>query len=216
MTSPRTGLRRLAAACVALACLLSARPTLADEANEANADRELAKRHFEEGTKAFNLGEFTRAIEEYRLAYNAKAEPLILYNIAQAYRLSGDLAQALFFYRSYLHNLPDAANHDEVEMRIASIEEQLRTAKAVTTQPPNTPVPEATPAPPPANTPPAAPVLVAETKPAAPRPLVRRWWLWTAVGVAVIGVAVGVGVGVGLSRGPETPSSALGAARVFY
>jgi tetratricopeptide (TPR) repeat protein len=202
---------------VALACMLSARQTLGDE------DGELAKRHFGEATKAFHLGEFTRAIEEYRAAYNAKPEPPILYNIAQAYRLSGDLAQALFFYRSYLHNLPEAANRGEVEGRIATIDEELRTAKAVTTQPPNTPAPEATPTPPPAtSTPPpatnrssAAPVLVAETKPEA-RPLVRRWWLWTAVGVAVAAIAVGVGVGVGLPRSPETPSSALGAARVFY
>jgi tetratricopeptide (TPR) repeat protein len=217
MTSAGTGLRRIAITVATLACLLTARQARGDE------NSELAKRHFEEGTKAFSLGEFPRAIEEYRLAYSAKPEPPILYNIAQAYRLSGDLAQALFFYRSYLHNLPDASNRSEVEGRIATIDEQIRTAKVVTTQPPNTPAPEATPSPPPAtsppppmtNAPPTAPVVIAETKPAA-RPLVRRWWLWTAVGVVVAGVAVGVGVGVGHSHGPETPSSALGAARVFY
>lgn len=187
----------------------------------AEEDSALAKRHFAEATKAFNLGEFSRAIEEYRLAYNSKPEPSLLYNIAQAYRLSGNLRQALFFYRSYLHNLPDADNRSEVVERIAAIDDQLKTEKAVADQPPNTPVPVS---PAPASTalveraalPPAQ---VVDVKPLAPRPhpIAQRWWLWTAVGVAVVGVALGVGLGVGLSdRGTAAPSSGLGTAMVFY
>jgi hypothetical protein len=65
-----------------------------------DAAAEAARRHFEEGTKAFNLGEFERAAKEYRAAYNAKADPVFLYNIAQAYRLANDFSDALFFYKS--------------------------------------------------------------------------------------------------------------------
>jgi hypothetical protein len=84
-----------------------------------------AKRHYEEGTKAFNLGEFSRAIAEFKAAYNAKPDPLLLYNIAQSYRLAGDPAQALFFYRSFLRNMPDAPNRKEIEGRIRTLEKQV-------------------------------------------------------------------------------------------
>jgi tetratricopeptide (TPR) repeat protein len=197
-----------------VALLLAAGPVRAEE------NGALAKRHFEEATKAFRLGEFSRAVEEYRAAYNAKPEPPILYNIAQAYRLAGNLEQALFFYRSYLHTLPTAENRAEVTERIAAIDQQLKAEKAVTTKPPNTLAPvapiETVPIPPPEANEKAAssrPVVVEE---APRRPLVKSWWLWTTVGVAAAGIALGVGLGVGLSGPAEAPASGLGAAKVFY
>ncbi|MEO8214153.1 MAG: hypothetical protein ABI560_13215, partial [Myxococcales bacterium] len=81
--------------------------------DEPNASE--AKRHYEEGTKAFNLGEFARAIAEFKATYNVKPDPLLLYNIAQSYRLAGDAGQALFFYKSFLRNMPGASNRKDVE-----------------------------------------------------------------------------------------------------
>jgi tetratricopeptide (TPR) repeat protein len=85
-----------------------------------------AKKHYEEGTKAFNLGEFPRAIAEFKTTYNAKPDPLLLYNIAQSYRLAGDASQAVFFYKSFLRNMPAATNRKEVEMQIRKLEKQLQ------------------------------------------------------------------------------------------
>lgn len=45
-----------------------------------------------------------------------------------------------------------------------------------------------------------------------PVPLVRRWWLWTLVGVAAVGLAVGLGVG--LSQGDQAPPGTLPPGRV--
>jgi hypothetical protein len=103
-----------------------------------------ARRHYEEGTKAFNLGEYPRAVTEFKAAYNAKPDPLLLYNIGQSFRLGGDAAQALFFYRSFLRNMPTAPNRKEVEGRIRALEKQVEEQKreapggtaAVTTAPP--------------------------------------------------------------------------------
>lgn len=88
-----------------------------------------AKKHYEEGTKAFNLGEYPRAITEFKATYNAKPDPLLLYNIAQSYRLQGDAAQALFFYKSFLRNMPNAANRKEVEGRIKALDKQIADQK---------------------------------------------------------------------------------------
>jgi len=84
-----------------------------------------ARAHYEEGTKAFNLGEYPRAVTEFKAAYNAKPDPLLLYNIAQSFRLGGDAAQALFFYRSFLRNMPATPNRKEVEGRIRTLEKQV-------------------------------------------------------------------------------------------
>jgi hypothetical protein len=92
-----------------------------------------AKQHYEEGTKAYSLGEFPRAITEFKAAYNAKAEPTLLFNIAQSYRLAGDPNQALFFYRSYLRNKPDAINRRDVERRIKELEKQIADGKGAAT-----------------------------------------------------------------------------------
>jgi tetratricopeptide (TPR) repeat protein len=88
-----------------------------------------AKKHYEEGTKAFNLGEYPRAIAEFKATYNAKPDPLLLYNIAQSYRLAGDANQALFFYKSFLRNMPAATNRKEVEGRIKGLEKQVAEQK---------------------------------------------------------------------------------------
>jgi tetratricopeptide (TPR) repeat protein len=173
-----------------------------------------ARSHFDEGTKAFNLGEFTRAVEEYKAAYKLKPDPVFLYNIAQSYRLANDLANALFFYRSYLHSTPDAPNRHEVETRIETLDKQLAQQKLLVTTPPNTTVPPG--GTPPANPPPSSNGTehLGETHATAqPTPLHKKWWLWTAVGGAAAAVALGVGLGVGLQ--PKTPDSHFGATTVF-
>ena len=132
-----------------------------------------ARRHYEEGTKAFNLGEFPRAIAEFKAAYNAKDDPSLLYNIAQSFRLEGDATQAIFFYRSFLRNMPATPNRREVEGRIRTLEKQLEDQKKEEQQRkesaaplPLTPMPAVTPPPVPA--PVAEPPPATATVPAAP------------------------------------------------
>ncbi len=202
-----------------------------------------AKRHFEEGSKAFALGEFPRAIQEYRAAFNAKPDPVFLYNIAQAYRLSNDLRQALFFYKSFLSNMPDAPNRRAVEQRIRDTEAQLAKQREITEAPPNVPVTPAVvasahPAPavttppaisePPAVTPPPAPppaepapavaaTSAVEITRAPPRrtPVYKKWWLWTAVGAGAVAIGLGVGLGLGLRAHTTVPQAHFGVDKVF-
>jgi hypothetical protein len=202
-----------------------------------------AKRHFEDGTNAFNLGDFPTAITEYKAAYKLKPEPVLLYNLGQACRLGNDLQQAIFFYRSYLRNSPNAANRREVEERIRKLEVQIAEQKSppnhqlspsgapsgTGNEPPTTatmaptapraPEPEAAPAPAPAATTPSGTTATELTgAPPAPRdrgraPLYKKWWLWTAVGVVVL-AGVGVGVGVALSES-ALPQTHFGTSKVF-
>src|SRR5262245_24916190 len=83
------------------------------------------REHYLKGTKAFDLGFYDDAIAEYLLAYQAKDSPALLFNLGQANRLSGHLAEALRFYRVYLTKMPRAANRAEVELKIAELQGAL-------------------------------------------------------------------------------------------
>jgi tetratricopeptide (TPR) repeat protein len=191
----------------ALICLLlGAAPARAE-------DPAAARLHFEAGTVAFNLGDYLHAADEYKAAFKAKHDPVILYNIAQAYRLSGDLHKALFFYQSFLRNQPDTPNRAEVEGRIDTLQSQIAAQKAIETAAPQGTVPlgsvpPATPKPQPI----AAPISTGT--PERPTPIYKKWWLWTAVGIVVVGAAVGTGVGVALSNS-GAPGSHFGTMPVF-
>jgi tetratricopeptide (TPR) repeat protein len=185
---------------VAAMFLLLASPRLfADEA-------EVAREHFSRGTTLYNLGRFGDAAREYERAYEAKQEPALLFNIAQAYRFDGQKKKALFAYRAYLRSLPDAHDRTEVEARIAALERDVeREAPARATAPPRL---EAAPTRPTAPSPEAlvpSPQTLERAVAASPRkkPAYQRWWPWTLAGVVVAGAAVGIAVGVTASRSSE-------------
>ena len=83
-----------------------------------------AKAAFERGEIHYQVGEFDRAIAEYREAYRLSKAANLLFNIAQAFRLKGDAEQAIYFYRSFLRNKPDAENRIDVEARIQEMEQK--------------------------------------------------------------------------------------------
>jgi tetratricopeptide (TPR) repeat protein len=85
-----------------------------------------ARRHYEDATAAYNIGEYGRAALEYTEAYKLVHDAALLYDIAQAYRLAGDPAQSLWFYRSFLRaGAPDRTTREQVEAQIAKLQQQL-------------------------------------------------------------------------------------------
>jgi tetratricopeptide (TPR) repeat protein len=201
---------------IALVCwslpALSVEKKHVDKAKEAEA-----KKLYDEATALYNLGQFPDAAERYKQAYTAMPLPPMLYNIAQSYRLANDFKNALFFYRSFLRAMPNTPSRKQVEERIVSLEAQLERNRALQSDPPTAPNPDATT--PPTETPPPtaeAPAAASQAIVAAPAdqpaatPVYKKWWLWTLVGVAVVGVGVGVGVGLGTAKsGPSTQLGTL-------
>jgi len=218
------------AASVAVLLLCAAAPRALADVAEAEA-----RKHFIAGTREYQLGEFKQAAEEYKAAFRAKSDPVLLYNIAQALRLGGDLTQALFFYQSYLRSVPSAANKAEIDERIRKLQEQIKANQAPpnstlspegkATSPPVAPAPvevvipapavhtEAPPPPPDSSAAAPAAATVATSPPPKKTPVYKKWWLWTTVGVVVVGAGLGIGLGLGLRGG--APSSHLGTAPIF-
>ncbi len=156
------------------------------------------ERHAALGQRLLERGRAQEAIAEFRRAYELRADPRFLYDIADSYRQLGLRDQARFFYERYLAAAPDAPDREEVDAQVAALELAAR--------PPERPTP--------------APslsrdvvILPAPEAPESGRPLWRRWWAWTAFGALV---AAGVAAAL-LTRQNDTPvpATALGDKR-FY
>lgn len=139
-----------------------------------------ARAHYERGKRAYDLGHFAEAAREYELAYQAKDDSALLFNLGQAHRLAGDYAQALLAYKAFLRNVPDAPNRTEVDARIRETEILLEHQQRLAPSAPAT----------------APATNAVATKLSSPAPIYKRWWFWSVVGVVVAGGAVGLGVGL--------------------
>ena len=111
-----------------LGVALGAAVVFAAAAHGEDADK--AREHYSVGLRAYDAGKYDEAIAEFEAAYRYKDAPGLLYNIAQAYRLSNRPEEALRFYRTYLERKPDAANRVEAEAKIERLASILEERKA--------------------------------------------------------------------------------------
>jgi tetratricopeptide (TPR) repeat protein len=91
---------------------------------------------YEAGKKAYNLGDFDKAIELWKEGYDIKDNSVFLFNLGQAYRQKQDYQKALFFYKAYLRENPNASNKAEVEAKLTDLQNLIKTQQDVTTSPP--------------------------------------------------------------------------------
>ncbi|MGN6108053.1 MAG: tetratricopeptide repeat protein [Kofleriaceae bacterium] len=143
---------------------------------------------YAEGRRFYDLGEWDEAIERFKEAYQLRADPASLFNIAQAYRLKGDCVEAQRFYKTYRRNFPAQSNIPRVERFISELEPCVQQRRAAAAAEPAAPAP--TPAP--------APVVRAIAPP--PPPPARGRGLrvaGTIIGISGLAIAAG-GLGFGL------------------
>jgi len=159
----------------------------------ATADKTKARALFDRATKQYNLGEYAAAGEGFKAAYDEFPDPTLLYNLAQCERQLAHKSRAVTLYRSYLREVPEAANANEVRRLIASLEEDMLRDEQARKQ---AEAAKAKSAPPPL----ASTVGTTPVEP-APMPRPRLWWRnpagWALVGAGVvIGAAGGALLGV--------------------
>jgi len=175
-----------------------------------------ARQHFEAGRTAYNAGDFTTSIREFKAAEALRPSPILSYNIGLSNDKLGRRRVAVRYYRRYLETAPQAPNRAEVEGRISVLEQSIRAQPdgnqpvepAATPQddPPPPPPPDVNAPPPPTASAPApdpyapqAPILTAR----APK---RRWWIGLVIGlsVAVAVTAIVVPVAIIYTRESHT------------
>jgi hypothetical protein len=102
---------------------------------------------YERGKRHFDLGEYGAAITHWKEAYLLSSAPLLLFNIGQAHRLSGDCAQANRFYENYQRVQPKPPNKSELEAAKAKCAGTPAATGEIDVKPVVTPMPVVTPKP---------------------------------------------------------------------
>jgi hypothetical protein len=163
-----------------LVIVLASASAQAAPANLTDEQRAQAREHYSNGTKKFNVAKFDEAAAEFVAAYEIAGEASLLYNIAQSYRMAEQHEKALFFFKSFLRQLPAGSPiRAEVEKRIGELTIAVQEAKrAASSLPAGTikpeqlsqpePKPETKPATKPEAKPEAKPEVKPETKPETP------------------------------------------------
>ena len=167
-----------------------------------------------EAKKAFDLGDFSHAIEHYETAYKLKPAPGLLFNLGQSHRRVGNLEKAKFYFRRYLESNPPEAQAKATEEVLAQVEAQMASLRAtqdeqerkdaerraleeqrqhaseaqqrqIELEKTRLAVVNAQ-----ERQLSLEAALKQEAPPPPPPPVYQRWWFWTGIGVVVVGAAV--------------------------
>jgi tetratricopeptide (TPR) repeat protein len=82
---------------------------------------ERAKTHFNHAKAYQASGEFARAADEYKAAYELDPHPEMLFNVGQAFMLAGAKREALDYFKRYLDDQPDGSGADEARRHVARL-----------------------------------------------------------------------------------------------
>jgi tetratricopeptide (TPR) repeat protein len=166
-----------------------------------------ARKHYDLGTKYYDLQRYADAAKEYEAAFVIKDDPALLFNIGQAYRLARNPRKAIGAYRSYLRRVPNDSRRGEVQRRIADLQKQIDSEEQNAASPPTGTIPPSdegrttTPPPKPTTPPPvaevaptttAAPTAQAVTTPPGVRTKKLGAYIVGGVGVASLGAGLGL------------------------
>jgi len=193
---------------VAIVLALCAAPAMADPSPQ---EIEQARTLFDDGTAAYKLGNFERALTAYEAAYKLYPAPQFLFNIAQCHFQLQNWERAEFFFEGYLREVPDAPNRPLVDELIAEaranavakkeadkhkldlererFELERRTKEREADE--------------------RARLAVQSRPVEAPTPVYKKWWFWTVVGGAVAGATI-TAIAVSSDTTTVLPSGSLG------
>jgi tetratricopeptide (TPR) repeat protein len=185
------------------------------------ADDQEARDLFKLGKQAFDEGRYERALKYFKDAYDLSHRAALLSNIGTVLdRLRRD-AEALEAYKSYLAQVPDAANRGLIEERVRVIEgamqkEEQQAPVAPAAGPASVPTPAETAQAEMARTP--APSAVDDAgrgsdSSKGSKSITSSWWFWAGIGTVaaaavVVGVAANSGGGGTTLQGPALPEPA--------
>jgi len=118
-------LRAWCALALVLALWIVAFPARAQPDNRPGGRAEAAAR-FEEGTRAFEAGDFRRAAEAFDAAERLAPNPDVLWNAARAWHRAGEAARAATLYARYLRTAaPDATDRGTATTQLATLAPKL-------------------------------------------------------------------------------------------
>jgi tetratricopeptide (TPR) repeat protein len=89
-------------------------------------DYDAAGKHFASGQERFSQKRYRTAAIEFQAAYDITKDPVLLYNVGEAWQKAGEGKRAADAYRAYLKERPGAQDRADVERNITRIEMKKR------------------------------------------------------------------------------------------
>jgi hypothetical protein len=83
-----------------------------------------ARAEFERGQGLYEKGKYSEAAEAFQKAYESRSFPQFLFNVGACYERLRDYRRAVNYYQRYITELPDAADKNDVERRIAVLRKE--------------------------------------------------------------------------------------------
>lgn len=170
--------------------------TIAALAIAAHADAPTAENLYNAGQTAYDAGDFTTAVAQWEESYARSKEPALLFNIAQAKRLSGDCPGAIATYKRFITADP-TANQKPLAEDLARELEAKCGAKPIPIAEPPKPLKPTKP-PKPTQTPYSVDRLMLvdgdRGRPKPGRSLKIAGIATSSTGVAIIAVGIGLGI----------------------
>jgi tetratricopeptide (TPR) repeat protein len=115
------------ATALATAALLAVTVVPAVAAAQVSPNVSAARDHFRRGTVAFREGRHLEAAQEFESAYRIVGDPVLLFNIGQAYEKAGQVSRAIVNYEAYVQRARNAEDLGRVQAHVA----ELRQKKAL-------------------------------------------------------------------------------------
>ena len=141
---------------------------------------EVARRHFDAATTAFDGGDYPRAVEEFQRAYELTRHPDILFNVYSAAERAGQLEMALRSLERYLaEGEVEPERRPVLQERLARLRERVAAGEAVGQEQAPTPVEP-----------------IAEPEPAAPSGGVHPAGVGMLIAAGVLAASFGVLAGL--------------------
>ncbi len=84
------------------------------------------KARVDAGRKAYTAGDYEGAITEFKAAYDLKATPGPLFNIAKSYERMARYEEAIDYYQQYLEAAPNAPDRNDVEEIVRRLQKSIR------------------------------------------------------------------------------------------
>lgn len=110
------------------------------KAKAATTDKAAPKKAIEDfkaGQEAFARGDYRAAAIAWSSAYTFIKDPILLFNIGQAYEKAGDLASAATFYQRYIDSTPPPSDAPQVRAHLAALQAASAPALATTATAPS-------------------------------------------------------------------------------
>lgn len=151
-----------------------------------------------EAREASKAGRFDDAQRSYEQAYQRRADPQLLFNLARVLHKAGRPAIAVIYYQKFIDSREVGA--DERRKAQEYVKQAQSEASGNAPANPATTTPATTPNTTASTTTTAAPNLTpttsSDSSSSSETPLYKKWWLWTAVGagagIIIIGLAAGL------------------------